>query len=288
MRILLAGDTHRNPHHLLYLLGIAVDEGVTIVFVVGDFGALEHTSKGAEFFETTQHYAQQCGITVYFLDGNHDKTSLVIERYADRLDEEGFLICRPRVRYAPRGHRWSWGGVRFMAFGGAYSVDKMLRLEWEHRERKRRMERVVKYGSTVNPDTSGMHWFPEEQATEQDVQRILAADSSPIDVLLTHDKPNGATPPGWTYNQPDECYPNQERIQRLAEALRPKLLVHGHLHYPYQQLVPIGGAARMQVIGLDCDGPSFYPHYDPTNSWMVLDLDEPPYPLEAADGVPTA
>ncbi len=270
--ILFAGDTHGNILHVQYLIREAHDQGIPVVFIVGDFGAYEHTARGRLFFHEVNEFAEVYDVTVYFLDGNHDKSSLVLSLYGDRPDDEGFLVCRPRLRYAPRGHRWSWGGVRFMAFGGAYSVDKFTRLQWEHDEKKKR-EAHVKLGSTINPDTKGLHWFPEEQATDQDVDRILAADSTPVDILLTHDKPDGTRPPGWTYNQPPECYPNQKRIQRLAEALQPRLLVHGHLHYPYEQVIKIGRRARMHVIGLDCDGPSFYPNYTPTASWVALGLD---------------
>jgi predicted phosphodiesterase len=273
VRILLAGDTHGNIKHVRYLIRMAAQRGISIVFVVGDFGAWEHAAKGVRFFDDVDGAAKAAGVTVFFLDGNHDKTSLVLEKYGDCVDSEGFLICRPNLRYAPRGHRWTWGSKRFLAFGGAYSVDKFMRLDEEHQAHKLALELRNSGLRYVNVDASGTLWFPEEEASDEEFERVLR-DRTRVDVLLTHDKPDGSTPPGWTYKQPVECYRNQVRIQQIADLVTPTLLVHGHLHYPYEQdvrLAPSG--ATMRVIGLDCDQPMFHPDYDPMDSWVVLDLD---------------
>lgn len=273
-RILIAGDTHGNLNHVRYLIGMAAERGIRIVFVVGDFGAWEHTPGGVKFFDDVDEEAETGGsVTVYFLAGNHDNRALVERMYGERVDDEGFLICRPRVRYAGFGHRWTWDRVRFLAFGGAYSVDKELRLEWEQQLYQKLLRKRL-MGSHVDPDTAhGHYWFPEEEASIREVERMLN-DPTRVDVLLTHDKPDGSVPPGWTYKQPVECYRNQRRIQQIAELVTPTLLVHGHLHFPYEQDVPQSAELMsMRVIGLDCDQPGFHPRYNPLDSWMVLDLD---------------
>jgi predicted phosphodiesterase len=256
VQILLAGDTHGNTRHVLYLIRKARLMGCDRVFVVGDFGYWEHTLAGIEFMDTVDKYARD--ITVYFLDGNHDKTSLLLEKYdsPEFTDPEGFLLVRPRVRYARRGHRWTWDGCRFIALGGAYSVDKYVSLDKE--------------ANSYAPETL---WFPEEEMTDEDMKQILL-DTSLVDVILAHDKPRGSEP-GWNRKVYDMCLPNQDRLQRAVETLDPKYFIHGHLHFPYidQMWHSHHGITRdmhiTTVIGLDCDGNAG----KKDKSWAVLDTD---------------
>jgi hypothetical protein len=230
--------------------------GCDRVFVVGDFGYWEHMEQGIRFLDDVNLSAAD-DITVYFLDGNHDKTSLLLETYdsPEFTDPEGFLMVRSHVKYARRGHRWTWDGCRFIALGGAYSVDKFNSLEREKKD----------YG----PETL---WFPEEQMTDGDMDEFLQ-DASPVDVILAHDKPRGSDP-GWNRKMYVECMPNQDRLQRAVEVLDPKYYVHGHLHYPYVNPMQHShaGTGDMRVtivVGLDCDG--FAGEKD--QSWSLFDTD---------------
>ncbi|MGW0663811.1 metallophosphoesterase family protein [Streptodolium elevatio] len=290
MRLLLAGDTHGNLGHVRRILGAAADRGIEHVFQLGDFGYWEHEHSGVRFLDSVHRAARDHGVTVYFLDGNHDKSGLIHERYGDRPDAEGFLQVRGRIRYAPRGHTWTWDGVRFLAFGGARSVDKDERLKEEAR---RRQKAARKEGHRIAagrppaevPDFAGTLWFPEEEATDDDVRRIVAAasaagdtadasgtaDAAGIDVLLTHDKPR-ATRPGTDRKDLAICHPNQVRVQRLIDALHPRLAAHGHLHYRYTATLT-GPLATTRVEGLAADpGASWgLPGYKAPDSWLEVD-----------------
>ena len=218
MRILVAGDTHGNLGHCMYLVRRAQEHNCDRIFIVGDFGYWAHTRDGREFLDELSTYAEDQNVWVYFCDGNHDKTSLLLQQHGDDADEEGFLRVRSFLRYAPRGHRWTWNGVRFIALGGAYSIDKKWRTDNEK-------YRPYKY----KPESL---WFPEEEMTDEDMAKILA-DTSPVDVILAHDKPRGSDP-GWDRGSPIACLPNQDRLQRAVQVLDPKLYIHGHLHWPYE------------------------------------------------------
>ncbi|MEU8896457.1 metallophosphoesterase [Nocardia sp. NPDC048505] len=271
--VLMTGDLHGNTTHAVHLLDVAARQECEKLFVLGDFGAWEHTAAGRRYFDVVDRTARKKQVQVYFLDGNHDKSALVHELYGAEPDDEGFLVCRRNIRYAPRGHRWTWAGTRFAAFGGAYSVDKAWRLAAEaHRAWK--AERRRQFGSGRRPVTEGTLWFPEEQMTDAECEALLAADSSPVDVLLTHDKPRAAEP-DWNRKNLPECLPNQDRIQRVTEALRPRLLLHGHLHYRYTDQI---GDTRVEGLGADpeASGPA---GYESADSWLVLPL---PYAPERA------
>lgn len=255
MKILLAGDTHGNASHIITLLDQAVKHGCDRIFQLGDFGAWEHVPSGAKYFNDVEKHAARRGVTVYWLDGNHDKTSLVLEKYSDTKDEEGFLACRPHVRYAPRGHCWTWAGKKFIAIGGAYSVDKDYRL-WLEEQR----------------GGPGTQWFPEEEMTDDELRNIIVNTTNTVDIMLTHDKPRMSNP-GWNRKDLEECWPNQNRIQEAVEALKPHLVAHGHLHHRYDDTITTAHG-KTQVLGLDADPWTAGRFYWVENSWEVLEIGE--------------
>ncbi|MDI2126400.1 metallophosphoesterase family protein [Yinghuangia seranimata] len=298
MRILLAGDTHGNLGHLRLLLDVAAEAGADRIFQLGDFGYWEHEPAGVRFLDELHRSARSRGVTVYFLDGNHDKTGLLLERYGDRADTEGFLAVRGRVRYAPRGHHWTWDGTTFLAFGGALSLDKDWRLAEEERRHKKAARKEGFRQAAGRPpgdvaDFAGTLWFPEEEATDAETDAVLAAARTAlpdgVDVLLTHDKPR-ATKPEFNRKDDERCFPNQDRVQALVDALHPDLVAHGHLHYRYTEQLPGGpGLDPVQVEGLAADPQVSWdvPGYRVADSWLVLEV-EPDDPDPTPDGTGSA
>lgn len=267
MKILFAGDTHGDQMHLRHLTAVAKRNNCNLVFVLGDFGYWEHTDEGAEFLDGVNRHADRNKMPIYFLDGNHDKTSLLLDLYDDdeHRGAHGFLHVRPFVRYARRGLRWEWNGRRFIALGGAYSVDKDWRVRAEARRGK--------------PESL---WFPEEEMTDAEMDTILdetkAHWPSGVEVVLAHDKPR-ASDPQWNRKNLPECLPNQDRLQRAVEVLQPQHFLHGHLHVRYTDiLVRVGSGLDdfCMVEGLDCNpeadhgGKEVYRRED---SWVVYDTE---------------
>ena len=150
---------------------------------------------------------------------------------------DGFVEVTDRILWAPRGHRWTWQGVRFLALGGAFSIDR--------RDRKL--------------DSGRWGWFKEEVITAEEAQRAIAG--GPADVLLTHDAPVGALPmvAGGRYDP--ATLQSARHVQEVASATKPKLLLHGHWHQFQQVRLP---GQETEVIGLSYDGAR--------KSWLVLDL----------------
>jgi calcineurin-like phosphoesterase family protein len=260
VKILIAGDTHGDLGQLQYLVKEAKKRGCDRVFVLGDFGYWEHAPEGRQFLDRLDTYANLNNIHVYFCDGNHDKTSLLLKKYSGNEDPEGFLLVRPYVHYAGRGHRWTWDHVAFIALGGAYSVDKAYRLELE-------ASKETKY-------KAGDLWFPEEEMSDEDMAKILL-DSTPVDIIVAHDKPRGSNP-GWNRKGWIECLPNQDRLQLAVQALSPQLYFHGHLHWWYKEEMRHstldGTVMETTVYGLSCEPASNqWPGYERQHSWHVLD-----------------
>lgn len=253
MKILLAGDVHGNTSHMHYLMSEAKHNGCDRIFQLGDFGYWEHFPRGVRYLDETNRAAKQAGIVVYFLDGNHDKTSMLLEKYTE-TDDEGFILVRPNVRYARRGHVWEWAGKKFIALGGAYSVDKEYRLAVEQHENS----------------PAGTQWFPEEEMTDKELHNYLLAAPQTVDFMFAHDKPR-LSKPGWNRKDLEECWPNQNRLQEAMDMLKPRLFAHGHLHHRYDDAVmtPYG---YTQVLGLDADPWTAERFYRVENSWYVLEI----------------
>lgn len=252
MKILIAGDTHGNLPHIQYLYQRAVAHSVDMIVQVGDFGFWEHTRDGAAYLDGVAKLADSHQTPLCWLDGNHENHTLLRSRYGPQGEQhkptvEGFWTIRPRVFYLPRGVRWEWDNYRFMALGGAYSVDK----EWRVREE-------------VKHHADHTLWWPEEEIDQTELDCALR-DGAPLDVLLTHDKPRQANP-RWNRKNFLECYPNQDKIAQVVKKHTPKLLVHGHLHFRYDDEIKCADDKNTRIVGLACD--QDIPKKD---SWIILD-----------------
>ena len=65
----------------------------------------------------------------------------------------------PRTLWAPRAHRWTWQGVRFLALGGAYCIDRRDR--------------------TLNSGRWG--WFTEETITAEQTAAAIAGGPATLE-----------------------------------------------------------------------------------------------------------
>lgn len=227
MKVLLAGDTHGDLPHVAYLLGTAAQQGCDRIVQVGDFGYWPHVEP---FHDQVAAAARTAAIDIYWLDGNHENFD-ALETVVDMAATEPQRML-DNLWYLARGAAWEWDGCRFVSLGGAPSVDKEQRVE----------------GST---------WWPQELLTESQVTRAQARIA---DVLLTHDAPDGVCPiiGPWYKGDPLSTH-HRQLISAVADAVQPKLLVHGHYHYRYT-----GAYGRTRVEGLGRNSQE-------EDSWMVLD-----------------
>jgi predicted phosphodiesterase len=267
--ITLAGDWHGYLPHATWVAKLSQSQGIKTIFQVGDFGLWEHDRSGVSYLDDLQKVTEKYDVEIYCLAGNHDNEKLAVQLHGHHFDADGFVVLRPSVKLALRGHRWTWEDTRFLALGGAYSVDKHWRVNSEQWKTRKSYEDNIKYGSKL-VDYSGTLWFPDEELTDGNVVTAIG-DGSRVDVMLTHDKPRNSKP-RWNRKDFPECLANQDRIQRVVDAVRPTYLVHGHLHYPYRDVLSTTGTI---VYGLDADYGAMTgePNYDRDNSVAILTLD---------------
>lgn len=230
-RVLLTGDVHGNTMWLTgHVLAQAQRYGCQLVLQLGDFG-IWPGSGGERFLDVVDREAAKARIPVWFIDGNHEDFDQLL---ALPLDASGRRPVREYITHIPRAHRWSWAGRTALACGGAASIDMDLRIP-------------------------GRTWWPQEAITDDDVQRCVAGGAA--DILLSHDiqaelpltdpHEDLATLGSFVFQRIND---NRMRLQRIVEAVRPTLQVHGHWHMPYDRIFERRvDRAEVRVVSLNCD-----------------------------------
>lgn len=292
VRLLMLGDIHGNIRFLDdYIFPLADALGVDAIVQLGDYGYWEHEPSGVLFNDAVMDACARYNVPLYFLRGNHDKLSHLLETYGHNVTDEGFIEIRPRVYYIPDGHTWKWGTCSFRAFGGAYSIDKDIRLDREKRKRiqlwaKETARREAGRPHKDVPDPAGTLWFPEEQLNDRQWKKLLGAEEPEhVDVLLSHDKPRSSNTGSMRLKDDIDCWPNQHWLQRAITLHTPKLHMHGHLHHRYSSSVRCGDDDKWcTVMGLACDWDAAPRFVRPEDAWAVLDIDVADVPLQVTPG----
>lgn len=209
-KVVLAGDWHGNAPQALNVIDYAVREDIKTIIQLGDFGIWQDDKP---FLNKLQNRLGEHDIVLYFIDGNHEDFPRL---YAKKIGEDGTRKVRANIFHLPRGFRFMWEGYSVLALGGAASIDKPFRRE-------------------------GHSWWPEELLTEEDVQKAM--QWGPVDILLAHDSP--LTAPNSVCDDPYgqseaaryfggdmvyACNEHRRQLQRVTDAVIPRLIFHGHYH----------------------------------------------------------
>lgn len=246
-----------------YLIRVAKAENCDAIFNVGDFGYWPHTEDGQRYLRKVNRMlanGEDHDFTLYWIDGNHENfdwlfcKELKHNAYYPVSLANGMYSIGPNVRYVPRGYTFVWDGVKFLAMGGAISIDKA------HRR-------------------TGSSWWMQEALTKEDVERGInnAQNGSQelADVLICHDAPSYVDVPlhGGLNDYVSkvkaldaETAINRSLLTTLVEAVRPKQIYHGHYHIRHENPYYRPGLS-IPCLGLNCDGSM-------KESWTVFDTEE--------------
>lgn len=242
------GDTHGNERWILGALERFVNEGVAIIIQVGDLGVWSGEAQGRMWNRVNAALSSN-GQQLLVAPGNHENYDRIARI---KPDAQGWLPFRERILLAPRGHRTAMGGRSFLWLGGAGSTD--------------RSDRIRGAGSGV-----AKSWWPQEALTDNDVEVTMSGGAA--DIMVSHDAPFGVAsidsrlegnPEG--FEPADLAWANasRERFTTAFDAVRPQLLLHGHFHFPVDEVVDRGDFT-CRVFGLACD--------EMSGALALLDLD---------------
>jgi len=242
-QILVAGDWHGSVDWALDIIRrlptLLPHESPRLILHCGDFGIWPGTA-GERFLYKLNRELELVNGSILFVDGNHDATPVL-----DRLPQQGGRgRTSDRIWHLPRGHRWQWHSRTWAAVGGGVSLDRVAR-------------------------TEGRNWWPGEEISDDQEKHIIAG--GPVDVMVSHDRPSSVIhtfpdrPAWWDQADVDRSERHEERLQRIADALQPAHLMHGHLHRAYARTVRMSHG-DVHVTGFDCDGSE-------RGNWAVLNVE---------------
>jgi len=231
-QVAFAGDWHGNGYwarHALHRLHAQYPH-VRTVFHVGDFGLMPGHEIDGYLNAVDNACARTCIDQILVTPGNHEHWDDLNARFSENPGQP--VQFSERVWALPRGYRFRIGGRSLLSFGGAASVD------FEYR--------VI-----------GESWWPSEFPSREDVEHAIEGGAA--DILVTHETINGGTSQvehalmanahGWPLAALAYSAMSRMLVTEVWEAVKPAVLVHGHMHIADQIHLPSG----RQVISLGCD-----------------------------------
>jgi predicted phosphodiesterase len=225
--VMVVGDTHaRIDDWDNVILPHAHYFGIRVIIVTGD---IDNTDGGdLEFIDNLSAHAAGYGVTIILVDGNHDRHNFL--RYMMKGRYNRFCKLRSNIWYAPRGHRWTWHGVTFVAAGGAYSIDQ------EQQERHGIYQpREILSGSDVLRCTKGGH------------ADIVVAHDCPEEIDLATEHMGRRV---WTRGDSPQTNINRRLLSEVVAGTTATNVVHGHYHLAYASDYTSGAGQLVHVIGL--------------------------------------
>jgi calcineurin-like phosphoesterase family protein len=158
-----------------------------------------------------------------FVPGNHDPDLTGFTRHSGLSLKDGFPAewPGPMGGINADGVVVDVGGLRVAGLGGSIRYNDGPN-QWTERQQARRARKLVRHA-----------------------ERLRRKDGRGVDVLLTHAPPRGLG------DREDPPHHGFECLHRTIEALRPKWLLHGHIH-PHGEPVPdrTSGETRLRnVVG---------------------------------------
>ncbi len=161
----ITGDTHRDFTRVNNL-----PKGSTLI-ILGDAGINYFLNKEDK---KLKDYLNSLDITFLCIQGNHEERPENISTYKEKKMHGGKVFIEddyPNLIFLKNGEIYTINNKKVLVIGGAYSVDKDIRL------------------------TFGWHWFKDEQLSKSEMDMILKKyQGTHVDVILSHTSPKKYEP----------------------------------------------------------------------------------------------
>lgn len=166
--IYITGDTHGHFERIQIFCEQQHTTKDDIIIILGDAGI---NFSGLFKDNIKKDFLSHLPITLFCIHGNHEQRPFTIPSYKEKSWHEGIVYVEdeyPNLVFAKDGEIYDFDGKKTMVIGGAYSIDKMMRI-------------VYGYG-----------WWEDEQPSEeikQYVEQQLKLNQWKMDVILSHTCP---------------------------------------------------------------------------------------------------
>lgn len=200
----ITGDTHRDFTSVHDL-----PKGSTLI-ILGDAGINYFLN---EEDKELKEYLNSLGITFLCVQGNHEERPENIPTYKEKIMYGGKVFIEddyPNLIFLKNGEVYIINNKKVLVIGGAYSIDKNIRL------------------------TYGWHWFKDEQLSKSEMNMILEKyQGTHVDVILSHTSPKKYEPvevflSGIDQNTVDKTM--EEFLDTVEETIKYDKWYCGHYH----------------------------------------------------------
>jgi DNA repair exonuclease SbcCD nuclease subunit len=166
--IYITGDTHGDFKRITSFCNNYKTSIDDVLIILGDAGI---NYFGYPKDNIKKDYINMLPITLFCIHGNHEKRPATIETYVEKNWNGGQVYIEeeyPRIIFAKDGETYNLQGIKAIAIGGAYSIDKKIRLAF------------------------GDGWWEDEQPSNKIksyVEQQLEKNQWDVDVVLSHTVP---------------------------------------------------------------------------------------------------
>lgn len=211
MKVFVTGDTHGQTSRRIKFSS-ELRRGDALI-ILGDSGFNYYLD---ERDQKEKRRVQDTGIIIYCVRGNHEERPENIETMIKCADEEikGIVYLEPEypnIKYLIDGNIYYFNGHRTLVIGGAYSVDKHIRLKRQ----------------------GDYKWFPQEQLSKKEMREIEEAHSGEeFDFVLTHTCPESWIPKDLftSMDQSTVDTSMEQWLEKFRHKIRYNVWLCGHFH----------------------------------------------------------
>ena len=207
--VYLTGDIHGRPDNLMPIAERRMTEADTLI-LLGDVGANYYGNRRDLLLKHELSYIKG---TVLCIHGNHEMRPHTIPSYKEKEWNGGTVWYEeefPKLLFAKDGEVYTIENKKYLALGGAYSVDKFYRL------------------------SKGYGWWEDEQPSDEVKARVKDNLASlTADIILSHTCPLRYIPTEMFLPFIDQSTVDQSTEEWLGEieaALDYKAWFCGHWH----------------------------------------------------------
>ncbi len=217
MSIYITGDTHGNFGRIHYFCDHNSTSKDDIMIILGDAG-INYLLFGMD--DNLKYELNMMPITFFCIHGNHEERPYNIPSYEEKSWHGGTVYVEPKfpgLLFAKDGEIYDFNSKKYIAIGGAYSVDKYIR------------------------QLRGYPWFPSEQPNDEIkayVEKQLDNASWIVDGVLSHTVPKSFEPV-WAFisgiDQSKIDKSTELWLDEIEKKLKYKHWYAGHFHVDSQE-----------------------------------------------------
>lgn len=212
MRVDITGDVHRIFSRIEQYCAEQKTTKDDVLIILGDAGI---NYRGEVRDAVLKRELSELPVTLFCVHGNHEARPESVWGYHQKQWNGGMVYVQdeyPNLLFAKDGEIYNINGLRTVALGGAYSIDKFYR--------------IIK----------DMPWFEDEQPSyeiKKFVEKQLQKENWSVDVVLSHTVPKKYEPVEAFIEGLDQSRIDKSTeiwLQEIEDKLQYKVWLAGHYH----------------------------------------------------------